>query len=85
MVGVDAPTDRVDAAIDLLWSMLIGPVYTAFVELWVAARTHPDLAGPLVFMGTVIDVAPDLGLGTVLTRPVMARLKRIRVLISILA
>ncbi len=45
---VDAATDRLDAAIDLLWSIFSGPTYTAFVELWIAARTDPELAGPLV-------------------------------------
>lgn len=40
--------DRLDAAIDLLWSIFSGPTYTAFVELWIAARTDPELAGPLV-------------------------------------
>jgi AcrR family transcriptional regulator len=35
--------DRLDVAIDLLWSMIRGPTFVAWVELWVAARTDPDL------------------------------------------
>ena len=44
----DADGDKIDAAIDLLWSMFTGPTYLAFIELWVAARTDAELAGPLV-------------------------------------
>lgn len=35
--------DRLDVAIDLLWSMFREPTFVAWVELWVAARTDPDL------------------------------------------
>lgn len=48
MAEVDAAEDKLDATLDLLWSMWTGPTFTAFVELWVAARTDADLAGPLV-------------------------------------
>jgi AcrR family transcriptional regulator len=37
-------TDKLDASIDLLWSMYSGPTFTAWLELWVAARSDPDLA-----------------------------------------
>ncbi|MGZ6969274.1 MAG: TetR/AcrR family transcriptional regulator [Acidimicrobiia bacterium] len=40
----DLGADRLDAAIDLLWSMFQGPVFVAWVELWIAARTDPELA-----------------------------------------
>lgn len=43
-----ATDDQLDTAIDLLWTMMTGPTYTAFVELWVAARTEPELAATLV-------------------------------------
>jgi ATP phosphoribosyltransferase regulatory subunit HisZ len=36
--------DRVDAAVDTLWSMFEGPCFVAWAELWVAARTDPELA-----------------------------------------
>lgn len=39
-VGHDA---GVDDAVETLWSALHGPLFTATVELWVAARTNPEL------------------------------------------
>ncbi|MBV8983206.1 MAG: TetR family transcriptional regulator [Acidimicrobiia bacterium] len=36
--------DRVTAAIDLLWSRFSTPLFAAWLELWVAARTDPELA-----------------------------------------
>src|SRR5690348_4045929 len=35
--------DAVGALLDLLWQMHQGPTFTAAVELWVAARTDPEL------------------------------------------
>jgi AcrR family transcriptional regulator len=35
--------DRLDLAIDLLWSFYRGPTFVAWAELWVAARTDADL------------------------------------------
>lgn len=35
--------DRLDTAIDLLWSMFRGPTFVAWLELWVAARHDADL------------------------------------------
>lgn len=46
--AIDAQTDRLDAAIDLLWSMFQGPVFVAWTELWVAARTDPELAATVI-------------------------------------
>lgn len=48
MAQVDPSADRLDAAIDLLWSMYSRPTFTAWHELWVAARTDPDLSAPVV-------------------------------------
>ena len=45
-VGQDV--DRLDAAVDLLWSMFQGPAFVAWTELWVAARTDPELAAAVV-------------------------------------
>jgi AcrR family transcriptional regulator len=42
--SIDPQTERLDAAMDLLWSMFRGPVFVAWTELWVAARTDPELA-----------------------------------------
>jgi AcrR family transcriptional regulator len=38
---------RMDAAIDLLWSMVKGPAFLAWLELAVAARTDRELATPV--------------------------------------
>jgi len=38
-----ARVDRASAAIDLLWAMISGPSFHAWLELVVAARTEPDL------------------------------------------
>jgi len=42
----DLPPQTVtrDAAIDVLWSMFSGPTFTAWLELWLAARTDAELA-----------------------------------------
>lgn len=40
--------DRMSVAIDVLWSMFDGPTFVAWAELWVAARTDPDLAEALI-------------------------------------
>jgi AcrR family transcriptional regulator len=42
----DLPPETVtrDAAIDVLWAMFNGPTFTAWLELWLAARTDPELA-----------------------------------------
>src|SRR5262245_26573737 len=41
---------RVGAAIDLLWSMVSGPTFYAWLELAVAARTDPELAASVATM-----------------------------------
>lgn len=48
MAGLDASTDKLDEAIDLLWSMYCGPTFIASQELWVAARTDSDLAPAVI-------------------------------------
>ncbi|MFD4444545.1 TetR/AcrR family transcriptional regulator [Nocardia sp. NPDC058519] len=48
MADLDPSADKLDAAIDLLWSMYARPTFTAWHELWVAARTDPDLAAPMI-------------------------------------
>lgn len=50
MADLAPGTDRVDAALDLLWSMVSGPTFAVWTELWVAARTDPDLARSVVAM-----------------------------------
>lgn len=68
MAEVDAAEDKLDATLDLLWSMWTGPTFTAFVELWVAARTDAELAEPLVavdreFLQTSQEIYADYFLG----------------------
>jgi AcrR family transcriptional regulator len=46
--SVDPGADRLDAAVDLAWSMFQSPVFAAWIELWVAARTDPDLAAVMI-------------------------------------
>jgi AcrR family transcriptional regulator len=46
--AIDPQADRLDAALDLLWSMFQGPAFVAWTELWVAARTDPELARTVV-------------------------------------
>ena len=41
--GCPAGADRYAAAIDILWSMVSGPTFDAWLELAVAARTDPEL------------------------------------------
>ena len=48
MASLEPGTDRMSAAIDLLWSAFAGPTFTAWVELWVAARTDAHLAAEVV-------------------------------------
>jgi AcrR family transcriptional regulator len=47
---VPGGTDRVDAALDLLWGAFSGPTFVAWVELWVAARTDPELSRAVLAM-----------------------------------
>jgi AcrR family transcriptional regulator len=48
MAGLDPPSDKLDEAIDLLWTMFCGSTFVAAHELWVAARTDPDLAPAVI-------------------------------------
>lgn len=40
--------DRIGQAIDLLWEMFTGPLFTANLELWAAARTDEELRVAIV-------------------------------------
>ena len=50
-------TDRLDAAIDLMWEAFNGSVFHAWLELWVAARTDPELAEAVRVMEAEYDRA----------------------------
>ncbi|MEU4318134.1 TetR/AcrR family transcriptional regulator [Nocardia fluminea] len=60
MADLDPTTDKLDAAIDLLWSMYARPTFIAWHELWVAARTDPDLAAPMIEIDRQFMVASEL-------------------------
>jgi AcrR family transcriptional regulator len=45
--GRPAEQDPAEAAIDILWSMVSGPTFYAWLELVVAARTDPELREPV--------------------------------------
>ncbi|MBU9762491.1 TetR/AcrR family transcriptional regulator [Mycobacterium sp. TNTM28] len=57
MSGLDPSADKLDAAIDLLWSMFSESTFTAWHELWVAARTDPDLARAVIDIDTQFAAA----------------------------
>lgn len=42
-----AESDPLEAAIDILWSLVSGPSFAVWLELAVAARTDPDLQEPV--------------------------------------
>lgn len=50
LTTLDPGADLLDTAIDLVWSMFEGPAYAAWAELWIAARTDPELAATVVAM-----------------------------------
>src|SRR5215218_2962819 len=57
--------DPVDSALDLMWDLHQGPVFRATVELWVAARTDPELHSHLSIVepattASVMEVAKTL-------------------------
>jgi AcrR family transcriptional regulator len=44
LAAVDPSADRLEVAVDLVWSQFQGPTFVAWVEVWIAARTDPALA-----------------------------------------
>lgn len=40
---LEGKPDRISAGIDLLWSVFYGPWFNVAIELWIAARTDPEL------------------------------------------
>jgi len=50
MADADMGAPRLATAIDVLWSQYDGPTFAAYLELWVAARTDPDLRAAVVAM-----------------------------------
>jgi len=57
--------DPIDAGLELLWSAHQGPMFIAVAELWVAARTDPELQRRIAFMeqatnAVVVELAKAL-------------------------
>jgi AcrR family transcriptional regulator len=50
LASLDPSADLIEVATDLLWSMFQGPAFVAWIELWIAARTDPELAATMVAM-----------------------------------
>ena len=65
MADIPPHVPKVDAAIDLLWAMFQGATFTAWLELWVGARTDPELAAAVTrvdqqFVETSTDIFREL-------------------------
>jgi AcrR family transcriptional regulator len=41
------PKDRIDVAVEGMWDSMQGPLFVAASEIWVAARSHPELRAVL--------------------------------------
>lgn len=57
MADLPPEARRVDGALDVLWRMFSGPTFTAWLELWTAARTDRELAPVVVEMDRRFDEA----------------------------
>ena len=78
MANLGPGTDRRSAGLDLLWSMFSGPTFTAWLELWMAARSDPALAEAVIrldreFMATIEDVFRELFADEIAAAPEVGR------------
>jgi len=78
MADLPESAARGDAAIDVLWSMFSGPTFTAWLELWVAARTDPELRAAVTavdrdFVGASEEVFREVFAEETLTNPDLPR------------
>ena len=78
MANLGPGTDRRAAGLDLLWSMFSGPTFTAWLELWMAARSDPALAEAVVrldreFMAASEDVFRELFADEIAAAPELGR------------
>src|SRR5215469_12497956 len=78
MANLGPGTDRVEAGVDLLWSMFSGPTFVAWLELWIAARCDPALAEAVVrldreFIAASEAVFRELFADEVAVRPELAQ------------
>jgi AcrR family transcriptional regulator len=78
MANLRPGTDRRAAGLDLLWSMFAGPTFTAWLELWMAARSDPALAEAVIrldqeFLATSEDVFRELFADEIAAAPEVGR------------
>jgi AcrR family transcriptional regulator len=78
MANLGPGTDRRAAGLDLLWSMFSGPAFTAWLELWMAARSDPALAEAVIrldreFMAASEDVFRELFADEITAAPEVGR------------
>jgi len=78
MANLGPGVDRIEAGVDLLWSMFTGPSFIAWLELWIAARCEPTLAEAVVrldheFMAASEAVFRELFADELAARPDLAR------------
>lgn len=79
VAGLVNAEDPVGELLDVLWDMHKGPIFTATVELWVAARTDPELRRHVttvepVLLASLRDEADRSGASDVITDPASADL-----------
>jgi len=78
MANLGPDADRRAAGLDLLWSMFSGPTFTAWLELWMAARSDPALAETVVrldreFLAASEDVFRELFADEIAAAPELGR------------
>jgi AcrR family transcriptional regulator len=59
MANLPPGTDRTEQAIDVLWTLFSGPTFTAWLELWLAARTDLELAESVVRLDEAFMAASE--------------------------
>lgn len=66
----DDSDERIDAAVDSMWETYSQPYFWISMELWIAARSHPDLRDALTpaerIIGGLVRAATDNMFGPVL-------------------
>jgi len=78
MANLGPGADRRSAGLDLLWSMFSGPTFTAWLELWMAARSDPALAEAVIrldreFIAASEDVFRELFADEITAAPELGR------------
>jgi len=51
--------DVIGATLDMLWRVHKGPIFVAIVELWVAARTDPELAAHVGELEPIVTLSTE--------------------------